>query len=73
MSKPVLTIDLRGPDGNVYMLLNRVADALKKSGQGNKGAELKTLALQQHSYEAVLELCQKYADVTFIRCKSHQI
>jgi len=65
--KPTLTIDLRGPDGNVYMLVTRVVDALKKSDQSDKGAELKTLALQQRSYESVLELCQKYANVTWIR------
>ena len=67
MSKPALTIDLRGPDGNVYSLVGKVVTALKKSGAGDKGAELKELAFKQRSYEAVLELCQKYANVTWIR------
>ena len=67
MAKPVLTVDLRGPDGNVYVLVNRVAEALVEAGQDDQAIELKTLALAQRSYEAVLELCKTYADVTFLR------
>lgn len=69
MTKPKLTIDLTGPDGNVYAVVAKVATVLKKAGLSEKAAELKTLALQQKSYEAVLQLCQQYADVTFKRLR----
>ena len=67
MTKPKLTIDLTGPDGNVYAVVARVCTALKKAGQADKAAELKEKAFNQRSYEAVLELCKEYADVTYER------
>lgn len=30
MDKPKLTIDLRGPDGNVYVIITSVADRLEE-------------------------------------------
>lgn len=65
--KPKLKIDLTGPDGNVYAVVSRVCDALKKAGQGDKAAELKSKAFTQPGYEAVLDLCKEYADVTYKR------
>jgi len=62
-----LTIDLTGPDGNVYAVVAKVAVALKRAGEGDRAAELKTKAFQQKSYEAVLALCQQYADITYER------
>jgi hypothetical protein len=67
MTKPKLTIDLRGPDGNVFAVVARVCTALKKAGMAGEAAELREKALNQRSYEAVLELCQAYADVTYKR------
>lgn len=65
--KPKLTIDLRGADGNVYAVIGKVAVALERAGQRGKVSELKKRAFEQRSYDAVLELCREYADVTYKR------
>ena len=67
MTKPKLTIDLTGPDGNVYAVVAKVCIALKKIGEGDKAADFKEKAFKQRSYDAVLKLAQEYADVTFKR------
>jgi hypothetical protein len=65
VSKPTLKIDLRGPDGNVYAVIGKCCDALRRAGQGDMAARLKKEAFEQPNYEAVLEHCKKYVDVTF--------
>jgi hypothetical protein len=65
--KPVLTIDLKGADGNVYAVVSKCCDALKRAGQNDVAARLKKQAFEQRSYEAVLELCKTVVDVTFKR------
>ena len=65
--RPKLEIDLSGPDGNVYAVVSRCCTALKKVGKGDTAAELKSKAFEQRSYDAVLELCRSYVDVTFLR------
>lgn len=60
-------IDLRGPDGNVYMVLAKVCTRLKEMGEDKLAAQLKEHALQQRSYEDVLKLVQEYVQVEFIR------
>lgn len=67
MTKPVLTIDLTGPDGNIYAVIAKVCIALKLTGQRDKAADLRKKAFKQRSYDAVLKLCQEYADITYIR------
>lgn len=65
--RPKLVIDLSGPDGNVYAVIGIVANHLKRAGLHKQAAELRRRALEQPNYEAVLRLCQHYADVTYIR------
>lgn len=67
MTGDKFVIDLRGPDGNVYMVITKVCTRLKQMGEGNLAAQLKEQALQQRSYEDVLKLIQKFVQVEFIR------
>ena len=67
VDKPTLTIDLRGPDGNVYAVISQVKRALRGNGQGVRAEEWARLAVEQKSYEAVLEFAKEYAHITYIR------
>jgi hypothetical protein len=67
VTRPQLTIDLRGPGGNVYMIIAKVVLALRGAGLEDKATELRSRVPQQHSYEDVLEVCKEYADIEFVR------
>lgn len=67
MAKPKLTIDLRGPNGNIYAVIGLVRDALKDAGLKKEAKEFTERAFDQGGYEQVLEFCKKYVNVTFIR------
>jgi len=65
--RPQLRLDRQGPDGNVYVVIGKCADALRKAGCAAEAVKLKQLALQARSYDEVLKLCETYVDVTWIR------
>jgi hypothetical protein len=59
--KPVCK--LVGTDGNVFSVIGNVARALRKAGLGERATEFTQKAIQQPSYDAVLQLCFEYVDV----------
>ena len=61
MDKP--TVKLIGEDGNVFLIIGRVAQALKRAGQADKAKEFQTKAMSSGSYDEVLALLSDYVEV----------
>jgi hypothetical protein len=59
--KPVCK--LVGEDGNVFSIIGRVSQALKRANQREKAAEFVDKATHSKSYDAVLALCFDYVEV----------
>jgi len=54
---------LVGTDGNVFSIIGRVKQALKKAGQDDRASEFVKRAFAARSYDEVLALCMDYVDV----------
>lgn len=54
---------LVGTDGNVFSIIGRVKQALKKAGQDDRASEFVKRAFAAGSYDEVLALCTDYVDV----------
>ena len=59
--KPVCK--LIGTDGNVFAIIGRVKQTLKKAGQEDRACEFVKKARRAKSYDEVLALCTEYVDV----------
>ena len=55
---------LIGTDGNVFAIIGRVSEALKKSGQQDRAKEFQDRAFSSESYDEVRRLCMEYVEVT---------
>ena len=55
---------LVGTDGNVFAIIGKVSGALKRAGYRDKAEEFSNKAMDSESYQAVLQLCFKYVDVS---------
>lgn len=51
-------------DGNVFCIIGAVRRALNKAGQHDKADEFTTRARAAQSYDAVLQMCFEYVDVS---------
>jgi hypothetical protein len=58
-----LACKLVGTDGNVFSIIGRVKQALKKAGQDDRAREFVEKAFQAKSYNEILALCGDYVDV----------
>ena len=56
-------VQLSGQDGNVFAIIGRVRESLKKAGLREEAKEFTKKAMSQHSYEDVIDLCSEYCDV----------
>ena len=54
---------LIGTDGNVFSIIGRVRDSLRKAGQDDRAREFVEKAFRSTSYDAVLQLCLEYVEV----------
>ena len=57
-------VKLVGSDGNVFALLGRCAQGLKKAGQPEKAKELQSKVLAARSYDEALVLMMEYVDAS---------
>ena len=57
------TLQLSGTDGNVFAIIGKVSDALKRAGQADKAKEFTGRAFKAGSYEEVLQMVHEYVDV----------
>jgi hypothetical protein len=55
--------ELVGTDGNVFSIIGRVKQALKKAGQEDRAREFVEKAFQAGSYDEVLRLCMEFVEV----------
>jgi len=62
MPKP--KVKLTGTDGNVFAIIGTVSGALKKAGMPAEAKEFTEKAFASHSYDAVLRLAMRYAEVS---------
>lgn len=61
--RPKPACKLVGTDGNVFSIIGRVQQALKKAGQNDRASEFVQKAFRAKSYDEVLALCTDYVDV----------
>ena len=54
---------LIGTDGNVFSIIGRVRNALRKDGQDGRAREFVERAYRSGSYDEVLQLCLEYVEV----------
>jgi hypothetical protein len=72
--KPPLTINLQGPEGNVYRMVARAEDALRNAGQPEQVAQLRQrfnamtqpIGRRDTTYEDIQKLVEEYCDVTWV-------
>jgi hypothetical protein len=62
MTKPIITVDLTGPQGNIYCLMALTAEAMEQANMPKVDllSEIKT---HSRSYEEAIAILQRY--VTF--------
>jgi hypothetical protein len=54
---------LLGTDGNVFCVIGKVVQTLKKADQADKAKEFANKAYSSSSYDEVLRLCFDYVEV----------
>lgn len=61
MNKPACK--LLGEDGNVFNIIGRVSNSLKRAGQEDKAKEFTKKAFSSEDYGAVLQLAMEYVEI----------
>ena len=59
--KPVCK--LMGTDGNVFAVIGRVREVLRRASQAERASEFAQRAFRAGSYDEVLRLCMEYVEV----------
>lgn len=63
--KPLITLDLSGPDGNIFFIVGHATQTLKLVGQEREAGQLTRRVLREaHSYHDALALVREYVDLT---------
>lgn len=61
MDKPICK--LVGEDGNVFGIITRVSQTLKRAGLNDRAVEFRNKAFSSGSYDEVLTLCDEYVEI----------
>lgn len=61
MNKPI--VKLIGTDGNVFSIIGKVSDGLKRAGMTKEASEFTKRAFSSKSYDEVLCLCGEYVEI----------
>lgn len=56
------TFQLSGTDGNVFAIISKVSDALKRAGQADNAKEFMARAFKAGSYDEVLQMVREYVN-----------
>ena len=64
MDNTGVKVKLTGSNGNVFAVISKVVSALNKAGYADVANKFKAEAFVSKSYDAVLQLCMKYVDVS---------
>lgn len=62
-SKPKITLDLSGPDGNIFFVIMHAGKALREAGQADQVDAMRTAATSTHSYKDALAAIGQYVEV----------
>ncbi len=62
-SYPDVTVQLSGEDGNVFFIIGRVSQALRRAGHPEAANAFAEEAMKAESYDEVLRLCMRTVDV----------
>ncbi len=79
MEKPIIKVDLQGPDGNVFALMFKARAAMiaaaiqpgesstqrrwKREAAQREASEMKKSVLEAHSYDEALDAISKYVTI----------
>ena len=61
--KPTLHIDLKGEDGNIFVVTGRAAEVLKRDNQRDEANRMKNTVIKQKSYEDALKIINEYVKI----------
>ena len=64
IKEPKPTVQLSGQSDNVFSIIGRTVKALKRAGQTDNAEEFQKQARQCKDYDAVLQLCDKFCEVS---------
>lgn len=60
---PDVTVELSGGEGNVYVLIGKVKQALNRAGHHVEASTFSTTAMQSESYDDVIQLIMQTVTV----------
>lgn len=61
--KPKLRIDLRGQDDNIFVVIGRAAEILKRSNKRDEANEMKNRVIKQKSHASALKVINEYVQL----------
>lgn len=64
--KPVMQIDFNGSEGNIYFILAKAAELLKRAfstDQTQRISEMRMRVMQSHSYTEALQIVGEYVAI----------
>jgi hypothetical protein len=61
---PDVEVQLSSEDGNVFSIVGRVAEGLRKAGYRQEAEEFRSAAYASSSYDEVLQLAMRTVDVS---------
>jgi len=71
INKPKMEIDISGPDGNIYVILGKASQIMRKLRRINDFNELRDKVFASHSYSEALNHVNEY--ITLIDTSDKQI
>lgn len=63
--KPTLHINLNGSDGNIFVVIGRPPEILKRDEQRDKANKMKNRVIKQKSYEDALKVIGEYVEIKY--------
>lgn len=61
---PEIEVDISGQDGNAFVIIGRVRQAMRRAGVHNDEISTFTTEAQSGDYDNVLRTCMRWVDVS---------
>ena len=61
--KPTLHINLNGSDSNIFLVIGRAAEILKRDEQRDEANKMKNRVIKQKNYEDALKVIGEYVEI----------
>ena len=65
--KPVMKINLNGPDGNIFAVVGKAIDVMKKAYSEKEIKDLKNRVFNSKSYDEALSVVEEYVKIKQIK------